>query len=315
MFPVYPGQEEMNMDLGHLDYVLRIAEERSITRAAEKLFVTSSALNQQLQKLEGDLGTPLFIRNRSDWQLTTAGEVYVQAAREILNIRKSACQRIAELGDLAGRQYRVGLIPERGVDMFTAIYPEFHRRFPEVILEPQECNVRTMQKLISRGEIDLGLITLTESQKDDNVYHHMADEEIFLAVPAGHPLAGQGCREARKAPDIRLEVFREEPFIRIFQASTMYQLTRELFSQAGFEPRVLFSTGSNISKFRMVSAGVGCALLPAVFALPDGGIVYFRLPGHPRWEIHMCSRKGAYLGAAMKGYLELCRRYWEDQKH
>ena len=102
------------MDLAHLDYILRIAEERSITRAAERLFVTAPALNQQLQKLEGELGTPLFIRNRSDWQLTAAGEVYVQAAREILNIRKDACHRIGELAGLAGRQYRVGLIPERG---------------------------------------------------------------------------------------------------------------------------------------------------------------------------------------------------------
>lgn len=301
------------MDLAHLDYILYIARERSITRAAEKLFVTSSALNQQLQKLEGELGTALFIRNRSDWQLTPAGEVYVEAAREILNIRETACQRIAELGDLASRPYRVGLIPERGVDMFTAIYPQFHRRFPEVILEPQECNVRAMQKLISDGEIDLGLITLTECQKDGNVYHHMADEEIFLAVPAGHPLAGQGCRMPEQAPEIPLEMFREEAFILIFQASTMYQLTRELFDQAGFEPRVLFSTSSNISKFRMVRAGVGCALLPAVFALPDEGIVYFRLPGHPQWQIHMCSRRGAYLGAAMAGYLELCGEYWKGK--
>ncbi len=300
------------MDLAHLDYILRIAEERSITRAAERLFVTAPALNQQLQKLEGELGTPLFIRNRSDWQLTAAGEVYVQAAREILNIRKDACHRIGELASLAGRQYRVGLIPERGVNMFTAIYPEFHRRFPDVLLEPQECSVRTMQKLISRGELDLGLMTLTVSQKDDNVYHHMADEEIYLAVPAGHPLAGRGSREPEDAPDMGLESFREDPFIRIFQASTMHHLTEELFAQAGFVPRVLFSTSSNISKFRMVSAGVGCALLPAVFALPDRGIAYFRLPGHPRWEIHMCSRRGAWLGTALEGYLELCREYWLD---
>ena len=109
-----------------------------------------------------------------------------------------------------------------------------------------------------------------------------------------------------------LESFREDPFIRIFQASTMHHLTEELFAQAGFVPRVLFSTSSNISKFRMVSAGVGCALLPAVFALPDRGIAYFRLPGHPRWEIHMCSRRGAWLGTALEGYLELCREYWLD---
>lgn len=300
------------MDFSQVEYILKIAEEKSITKAAEKLFVTPSALNQQLQKLEKELDTALFIRNRSDWQLTPAGQIYIQAAKDILNIRKDAYHRIADLNDRAQRQYTIGLIPERGVDMFTAIYPEFHRRFPEVILEPQECTVRTMQKRITKGEIDLGLITLMASQKDDNIYHHMADEEIYLAVPSGHPLAGKGSRDAKKAPEISLEAFHDDPFILIFQVSTMYQLVEQLFAQAGFSPKVLFSTGSNVSKYRMVNAGVGCALLPAVFALPGDHISYFRLPQHPRWEITICSRKGAYLGPAENGYLELCRKYWEE---
>ena len=55
------------MDLHLLENIVCIADEKSITRAAEKRFVTQSALNQQLQKLEEELGTPLFIRARSNW--------------------------------------------------------------------------------------------------------------------------------------------------------------------------------------------------------------------------------------------------------
>lgn len=63
------------MELRQMEYILMIQEERSITRAAERLFLTQSALNQQLQKLEAELGTPLFVRNRSDWRPTEAGLV------------------------------------------------------------------------------------------------------------------------------------------------------------------------------------------------------------------------------------------------
>ena len=63
------------MDLKQIEYIIAISEEHSITRAGEKLFITQSALNQQLQKLEKELGTPLFIRTRSDWQLTPAGQI------------------------------------------------------------------------------------------------------------------------------------------------------------------------------------------------------------------------------------------------
>lgn len=302
------------MDLHQIENIITISEEKSITRAAEKLFITQSALNQQLQKLESELGTPLFVRTRSDWQPTPAGEIYLQAAKTIAAIKKDAYSKIHDMAEFARRHFTIGLIPERGVDMFTAIYPQFHREFPDVILEPVECNVRTMQKRISKGEIDLGLVTLTAHQRDENTYLHMAYEEIFLAVPAVHPLASGGSRDAEHASEISLEAFAQDPFILISQTSTMYQLVQELFACAGFEPRVLFSTSSNVSKYRMVNAGVGCALLPAIFAVPAENIVFFRLPQHPHWEVTMCHRKDAYLSTAEKAFLNLCRAYWSKKQ-
>lgn len=298
------------MDVHQLEYILMISEEKSIARAAEKLFISQSALNQQLQKLESELGTALFVRTRSDWQPTPAGEIYLETAKTILALKKDAYSKIHDMAEFDQRHFIIGLIPERGVDMFTSIYPQFHRLYPDIILEPVECNVRTMQKRISKGEIDLGLMTLTRHQKDENTYVHMAYEEIVLAVPSSHPLAKNGSRDAQNAPEIALESFAQDPFILIYPASTMHQLVRELFTSAGFDPKVLFSTSSNISKYRMVNAGVGCALLPAVFAVPSENIVFFRLPQHPHWEVTMCCRKDAYLSKVEKAYINLCHTYW-----
>ena len=61
------------MDTRQIEYILQIAEENNITKAAEKLFITQSALNQQLLKLERELGTPLFQRTKNKWCLTDAG--------------------------------------------------------------------------------------------------------------------------------------------------------------------------------------------------------------------------------------------------
>ena len=90
----------------------------------------------------------------------------------------------------------------------------------------------------------------------------------------------------------------------------MYELIQRLFREAGFEPKVLFSTRSNVSKYRMVNAGVGCALLPAFFAVPGENVVFFRLKQRPRWEVTMCCRKGAYLSEPEQAFLELCREFW-----
>ena len=296
-----------------MEYIIQISEERSITKAAEKLFITQSALNQQLQKLEKELGISLFIRTRSDWQLTPAGEIYVNTARQILNLKKDAYSQIQDLKESGNRCISLGLIPERGVNMFTSIYPDFHKTFPNIRIEPVECNVRTMQNLITRNELDLGLITLSAAQKDENTYIHMEDEEIFLAVPASHPLAGSGSKEAETAPEISLSCFAAEPFILITRRSTMFQLEEFLFSKAGFKPQVLFSTSSNVSKYRMILAEVGCALLPGFFAKPDPRLRYFRLEGKPSWEVTMCCRKGAYLSQGEQYFLELCRDYWKKR--
>lgn len=300
------------MDLHLLENIVAIADEKSITRAAEKRFVTQSALNQQLQKLEEELGTPLFIRARSNWHPTPAGETYLEAARQMLAMKKDAYARIADYAEKSSRHMAVGLIPERGIDMFTAIYPAFHRAYPQMQVEPVECRVTVMQRMISAGQLDLGLATLTEAQKDGNVYHDMAEEEILLAVPAQHPRAAEGNTDFRKAGTVSLSEFSEEPFVRIYQQSTLYTITEQLFAGAGFEPHVLFSTSSNLSKYRIVSLGLGCALLPAVYAAGDGSVVYFRLDSHPRWTITMCSRRDAYLGRAERYYLELCREYWQS---
>lgn len=70
------------MDLKQLEYIIKIAEENNITRAAEKLYITQSALNQQLLRLERELGTPLFYRSRTNWHPTEAGQVYVENAKK-----------------------------------------------------------------------------------------------------------------------------------------------------------------------------------------------------------------------------------------
>lgn len=84
------------MDLKQIEYILKIAEEQNITHAAEKLFITQSALNQQLLKLEKSSAS-LFYRSRTDWHPTPAGEIYLNAAKDILLIKKNAYNQIHDL--------------------------------------------------------------------------------------------------------------------------------------------------------------------------------------------------------------------------
>ena len=69
------------MDTKQIEYILKIAEEGNITHAAEKLFLTQPALNQQLLRLEKELGTRLFVRSRTDWRPTEAWSIWKTQGR------------------------------------------------------------------------------------------------------------------------------------------------------------------------------------------------------------------------------------------
>ena len=109
------------MDLKQLEYIVGIAEEKNITKAAKKLYITQSALNQTLLKLEKEIGEPLFERSKLNLYLTEIGKIYVEQAKRILEIRKETYEKIDEIKGDYNSVIRIGLTPERGMLMFLSI--------------------------------------------------------------------------------------------------------------------------------------------------------------------------------------------------
>ena len=138
------------MDTRQIEYILQIAEENNITHAAAKLFITQSALNQQLIKLENELGTPLFHRSRTNWHLTEAGKVYVENAKEMMRIKRETYQKIHDLSDGRHGILALGFTAGRGINMFTQAYAVFHQRFPNITVRPLEGIVRTSKSIWAR---------------------------------------------------------------------------------------------------------------------------------------------------------------------
>ena len=83
------------MDTKILEYVIAIAEEKSLSKAAERLYLSQPALSQRLKKLEDELGTPLFLREKNGLSITDAGRIYINGAHSILQIKREALKRPA----------------------------------------------------------------------------------------------------------------------------------------------------------------------------------------------------------------------------
>ena len=149
------------MNLKEIEYIVTLAEEGKLARAAQRLFITPSALTQQVSNLEHEIGLPLFERSRSGWSPTRAGQIYLSSARQILQIRQETERRLQDLSDSQKGNLSIGVTSEHGTTTFTHIYPAFHKQFPEVTINIYEANVRAQQQMIRTGKLDLGILTLS----------------------------------------------------------------------------------------------------------------------------------------------------------
>lgn len=299
------------MDVKQIEYIVKIAEENNITRAAEKLFITQSALNQQLLKLERELGTPLFHRSRTNWCPTEAGRVYLKNAKEMLRIKKETYNQISDIAATKKGKLSVGFTPGRGISMFTSVYPSFHQTYPDIIVEPVEKSVRELQAMIAEDDLDVGFLTLCEKHKTNDEYLTLNSEEIVVAIPAGHPLGTLAAPYGEPFSTLDIRHLMYEPFVLMNKNSTMRSMVDGIFQEAGFSPHVLFETKNNGTILTMIQSNLCCGVIPYYYVKSGHeGIACFSLPSRPTWEIVACCKKDSYLSDAAKYFIQLVREFW-----
>lgn len=169
------------MELKQLEYIVTIADERSLTKAAEKLFVSKSALSLQISRLEREEGLPpLFVRTRRGLALTDAGRIYVTGARTILNINQRAELQARELSEHRFK-LRIGVAPVAETMFLTRVVPEFYSRFPNIRLEIRLCNADQAKEAIRLHGMDMALVI--DSQPEYSLFRsRLLSRETVLWV-------------------------------------------------------------------------------------------------------------------------------------
>ncbi len=306
------------MDLKTLEYVVTIAQCGNISRAAEKLYITQSGLNQQLIKLENALGLKLFERDHHHLHITKAGEIYVQNAREILRIQRNTFTQLNDLKQDIQGEICMGLTHEHGIDLFTAIYPEFHERFPNISFSLVERIVGAQYRMLEEGSLDMGIVLLKKAPGNISrncVFQPIYKEDLLLGVPLNHPLAGRTVPISSGKPlrVIDLQLFAKDPFALIFDTSTMRQeVINPMFEEYGFHPKILIETAMNSALAQLVSKGICCTILPHSRVMASSyrdQCAWFRMLGNPTWSVSFVHRKDYRLGGNLKYLVELAKRY------
>lgn len=304
------------MNLRHLEYFTEIAKQGSITAAAEKLYVSQSAVNQYLLKLEKELGVQLFSRNKKGLTLTEAGQIYLEGCKKILLLKADTYKKINDLTGTAKASLKVGLTPTRGLYMFSSVYWDMVKRFEEITITPIEMDARSQHRAIKNGEIDLGLLMIQNAQKDPELsYTELGSEEIMLLVPATHPACKDYPQGSSGIPAADLADFADMPFVSRQQGSTFRDVCDDIIEEAGFVPDILFETSNTGHLAEFAKTGQCCALVPNFYVdYNDPHYRVFSISTHPSWKLCIAYRNKAYLSKAARAFIEVSKKFWQNEK-
>ena len=309
------GQGGFFMDLKQLEYMVAIAECGNISRAAETLFITQSGLNQQLIKLEKELGQQLFYRNKHYLRTTQAGKLYIDSAKEILRIKKNTYAQLEDLkGNVVG-EIALGLTHEHGIDIFTSVFPDFNHRYPGVTFNLLERIVSDQHNFLLGGHLDFGIIMLADSDKIDLEYIKLYNENLVLGIPKKHPMAKYASAPGEPLSTIDLRLFRQDSFSLIFASSTMRKVIDPLFKEAGYQPHILIESAMNHALIQLVSNGFCCTILPQsrVLVSPySTNCAWFHLSSRPNWNIYVAYRKDMHLNEVHRYFIQLAKHYGNE---
>ena len=268
------------MELRHLRYFVVLAETLHFAQAAAQLDISPPALTKQIQELERLLGVRLLNRTKRSVALSTAGEVFLQEARQTL----LQASRAADAARRAGRgeigRMAIGYVASAA---YTGLLQDEVARFrhthPQVALTLAEGVMEQLPLQVSNGSIDLAFIRAPVTCPDNVVLRTMLHDEFILALPADSPLCAPRHDATGDQQDIAATALADCQFILPEQPAG----TMEVGRRGRFTPRVHASPGGLVAVITLVSLGQGVAVVPAsvMEKIDMPGVRYRRLAGKP----------------------------------
>lgn len=294
----------MNLELRQLRYFLAVAEEMHFGRAAAKLHMTQPPLSQTIQALEATLGTALFTRSTRSIALTAAGLALLPEARRILQQAQGLPALVQRAAAGASGHLSLAFVSIADYSILPPYLRTFRQSHAAVQIELREATSDVQLIALEKGEIDAGLIIppIPDRLRNLLAYQKVLSEPLILAVPESF---------ATKTHDVSLLDYQHLPLI-IFPrkiAPALHDLILGCFRELGLTPAISQEAIQMQTIVGLVSAGMGCALVPqSVSNLKRPGVEYRELEDETALiETGLAWRKDN-TSPVLQAFLELLRK-------
>ena len=293
------------MNFKQLEYVLTIYREGTLTKAAEKLFISQPALTQQLQKLEKEIGAPLFDRTTTPLTPTYAGKYYLDIIEKILYQNQQALAWLDDINSLKRGKITLGISDIRSLQFLPVLLPSFRKKYPHIEVEIKEAPALSLSDMVKKGEIDFALM-LARRDITDLVFQPLLTEKVLLAVPREFPI-NAACQECvKKEGFLDLRIVKDEPFILLKRGFRLRNIAYDLFKQYDIMPPIVMKTINVNLSHHMTAAGYGLSFvgeIAASLSTVDPVPCYYPVKGdNCTWELGIAYHPDKYISKAMKAF-------------
>lgn len=301
------------MDVKEFEYFATIAELGSITQAANRLFVTQSALSKFVQRKEAEMGTALFEKVGKRFVLTQAGEVCLKASREIIKLNR---EMIRDVDAIAGGKQRIRFAyPLTCSDMFFMyIYPQFLRRFPKIDLQLHEITSSQVIEMFSKGDLDLAIGTPPAEERARYRTFSMCQIHFVVTVSRQSPLIAKTYLDPETGRAvIAPEELNDFPFILRHKGSRIREASERWMAAYGIRPKVILEAANRENALRAAEYGIGATFVPSdpAMLIRHPNLVFIDCKNEePATTVFAFCLKSKWLSEAERCLIELfCAQY------
>ncbi|MFE4635663.1 LysR substrate-binding domain-containing protein [Streptomyces sp. NPDC056773] len=293
------------LNLERLRTLDALARHGSVSGAADGLHVTTSAVSQQMAKLEREVGQPLLAKNGRGVRLTDAGRLLAEhAARIISQVELAQADVEARRGCAVG-ELRIGAFPTAMRGLLPQVLAELRADHPELRPRVREQEPEESLTAVVRGDLDMALAIDWHNKRmpvpAELARAHLLDDSLDIAVPVGHPLAGRA--------GISLAEFGEDDWISWTEGQFCHEWLVSTLRGTGIEPRITHIAEEHHTQLAFVEAGLGVCVAPRLGRGPvPPGVRLLPVCDSVRRHVYVVWRADADRRPSIRAAVEALRR-------
>ena len=298
-------------------YIKTIADTKSISKAAEELFIAQPSLSQSLQRIERELGTHLFIREPRGMKLTYAGEKYYLMAKEILDIYSDFKSEITHINELKAGRLVIGIARYMGMNILPNVLPDFNKNYPNIEIIIREENTRALENLVLGGNVDFALTHVHKKEMNEKInYEILKEDEFLLVTPKGYLINSDKIKIKNGKSYVDLRDLEGEKFILLDINKGIRKVQDRTIKSYGISPDVGFTTKNFETAKRLAANGMGITIIPKdylnIFS-QDKNYDSFNLSGTEEniWYTAILTIPDIYKSQATKVFLDEVKKFFK----